>query len=275
MRLTQPVNRDRHLEPILDYDWMAVRVKFSISSFVCTALLFSSGVQAERETFPPRSAPITFIGVLDLEARYGGFDEWVRAAWGSNDPELEFELSDGRPFEGAKTRLKASQFTMLETGYEYPSILVYGRLDEPRVNDWVRVFIDGASKWIRLRPEDRFRKYSELFDSGRLAYLTRKTINIATTPGGQTVARTLKSVEQGANPDGPWDAHVQVNGRAEIVIFNDDGARSREDWLKVRIGSEQPCEGAQTPAPPLAEGWIRAHHQDDQSVAVWFYSRGC
>jgi len=238
------------------------------------ALVCTSGVRAESETFPPQNAPTTFVGVLDFESRYGGGLEWARAAWGMEDPLLEFEIADGRPFEATKIRLKARQFAMLETGYEHPSILVYQRIDDPRESDWLQVIVDGARTWIRVRPEDHYTPYTELFDKGRLAYLLRKTIDIAEAPDGPTTRRVLEPEELGIDFEGPWEASVQVVGRAEIVTLAGQQP-SRDHWLKIRVETRPPCEGEQIPAEPLTEGWIRARHQDDQSIAVWFHSRGC
>jgi len=230
-------------------------------------------VLAERENI--ENVDQSFIGILDLEARYGGYEEWVRAAWGSEDPELEFKLSEGRPFDSEAKRLKATQFTMLETGYEYPSVLVYRRIDDPRLSDWIQVLIDDKPQWIQMEGGDVFEPYPHLFDEGRLGYFLDRDIMISDHPGGKRTRRTFVPADQNTTGNEYWTPEVSVIGRATLTLLDENtGNRSAQDWLKIRVKNQPSCEGILDKPETVAEGWIPTHRADGD-ISVWFYSRGC
>ena len=219
----------------------------------------------------------SFIGILDVQARYGGYDEWVKAAWGSSDTELEFELSEGWPFESKPRTLKATQFGLLETSYEFPSILVYKRNDDlMQFNDWIQVKIDEELTWMRMKPGDVYQSHTSLFDEGRLSYLMTRDIELSDLPGGESTSHNFKPADQKAAENDFWTPEANVIGRAEIVHFDPEtGRRSTEHWLRIRIRNQSSCEGPTEDPENLAEGWIPARQNNNGEIAVWYYSRGC
>lgn len=218
----------------------------------------------------------SFIGILDIQARYGGYDEWVKAAWGSSDTEIEFELSEGWPFESKPSTLKATQFGLLETAYEFPSILVYKRNDDlMQFDDWIQVKIDEERTWMRMKPGDVYQSYTSLFDEGRLSYLMTRDFELSDNPGGISTSHSFKPADQKATENDFWTPEADVTGRAEIVHFDhESGRRSTEHWLRIRIGNQPSCGGLSEDRENLAEGWLPAR-QNNGEIAVWYYSRGC
>ena len=240
---------------------------------VFLTLIVTTGARAEIKHI--EQVDRSFIGILDIKARYGGYNEWVKAAWGRSDTELEFELSEGRPFESKPSTLKATQFGLLETAHEFPSILVYERIDDPRLNDWIRVKVDKELTWMRMRSGDVYQSYTSLFDEGRLGYLTARDIELSDTPGGKSTSRSFEPADQNAAENDFWRPEADVTGRAEIIHFDDEtGLRSTEHWLRIKIRNRPSCEGPTEDPENLAEGWIPAR-QNNGEIAVWYFSRGC
>lgn len=240
---------------------------------ILCCVVFSRDAQADRQYI--EDVDRSFIGVLDLSKRYGGYEEWLRAAWGVEDPELAFELSDGSPSTSVTNRLKATQFTMLETSYEYPSVLVYGRMNNPRQGDWIQVHIDGEPKWLRMQDARNFSTYTSLFDLGRVAYLLDQDIMIAENPGGKTIRKVFTPSDQNITTSSThWNPEISVIGEATITLFSQEtGKRTTRNWFKIKVTDQPSCGGVEE-AKVIAEGWIPAR-RDDGEISVWFYPRGC
>ena len=218
----------------------------------------------------------SFVGILDIQARYGGHDEWVQAASAGSGRALAFEITEKWPFRSETKRIKAHQFSLLEVAYEFPAVLVYQRNDNPTLKDWVRVKIDGELTWLRMEPGDEYDSYTSLFDHGRLGYLLGRSVELSDRPAGKSIPRTFKPQDQNAADFEGWTPEVEVIGRANITEFDDQTGKGKTNhWLKIRVGDKPSCSGpGDDEVTYIVEGWVPAYRKNGD-IAVWFYSRGC
>jgi len=231
--------------------------------------------------------PQDFIGFLDVSDRYGGYEEWIKAAWGNEDDAQTYTISTvvkpiAHIVNPDEKPIAAKSFSTLEIGYEEPTILVYKRF-----SDWAQVRVNDDYIWIKMEDGDRFARYENEIDGNRLAYLLSKSVSIAENPGGASRTITIKPEMQGVITKKPefYQPHINVIGRAVFHNFEAGYNKTLNDrygtsepgqaWFKIRVPSNAACQGAELAEnKPLAMGWIPAKN-DNGEITVWFSSRGC
>jgi len=128
---------------------------------------------------------------------------------------------------------------------------------------------------MRMKEEDTYRPYTSLFDEGRLAYLTSRSITLSDSPAGDATLRVFEPQDQNTSGNEHWTPEIDVIGRAEITTRDSQtGLRTTKHWLKINIMDQPSCEGPTDDPKTIATGWISAY-RNNGDVSAWFYSRGC
>ena len=231
--------------------------------------------------------PQDFIGFLDVSDRYGGYEEWIKAAWGNEDDAQTYTISTAvKPIADIlnpdQKPISAKSFSTLEIGYEEPTILVYRRY-----SDWAQVRVNEDYIWIKMEGGDRFARYENEIDGNRLAYLLSNSVSLAKSPGGVSRTITIKPEMQGVTTKKLefYQPHIKVIGRAVFHNFEAEYNETLNDrygtsepgqaWFKIRVPNNTACQSAELAEnKPLAVGWIPAKN-DNGEITVWFSSRGC
>ena len=138
-----------------------------------------------------------------------------------------------------------------EYGYEEPGAVVYRR-----EAGYYLIRTARGTAWLAPDDAGPFHSYEMLVSDG-LAYLTDAWDGFVSASPGNTARTRIQRRSDGGND-------VEVKG------FRTVGGRL---WFQVDVMSRRFCT-SDSPAPPKARGWIRAH-TDSGAPTVWFHSRGC
>lgn len=227
-------------------------------------------IQAAAAQTDDRVEP-KFVGALDISQRYSDLGEWAESNLFTIAPPRPFLIStlgpneDGDVVDADLHQLVPTDFELIETRYEFKEVAVSRKLE-----DWVRVEINGAPRWIEMTAEDKFSDYLSLIDRA-MGYLTSTTITSAEYAGGPTSEMTFSPGRLTKLAyRGDWWPDIEV---VEIVSLSSN--RLEDDWIKIRILQVSICgEGYEEADNILFEGWIPAYDRQGEP-SVWIYPRGC
>jgi len=237
-------------------------MKWTLKIFVVALL---SAVQIKAAVSEPK-----FIGTLDISERYADLGYWAESDLFLTAPPRPYSILKERPTIDQQERsievisLVPGDFLLHETSYENKQMVVYGITGK-----WVRVKLKDDFVWLLMENDDRFSSYLSLIE-GRLAYVTQNEFLAASSAGGET--RPVKITPEMQNAIRPYPGWVPSIEILETRALSDEVGE--DDWIKIRILDQEPCENHKLPRKTIFEGWVRAYLSNGD-ISVWYHPRGC